>query len=140
MTQRFELSTLLKLEAALAGAKDGRLVGMIEEPLSDLEWDALERVPESREELRDLLSAASRWATNQTKPAIEHALRLADAGNFGAELHVALRAVGAACVGDVEDPHFPRNIAANCVRALMRLRVIEGGRIESTRTEAELGA
>ncbi|MDR3421975.1 MAG: hypothetical protein P4L80_12155 [Xanthobacteraceae bacterium] len=131
MAQAFKLSSLLELEAALACAEaagDQALVGVAEEPLSDLEWDALERVPESREEIRDLLfAAASRWSTNQTRPSINEALRLADAGDFGVNLAVALRDVGDACVADCEDSLFPRDIATNCRRALMRFCVIEGG-------------
>jgi hypothetical protein len=75
-------------------------------------------------EIRGLLFAARRWATNQTRQAIDDALRLADVGNFGVDLLVTLRAVGAACVGDSEDPIFPQRIAANCLRSLTTLRVV----------------
>jgi hypothetical protein len=145
MGHAFELSALLEMEAALTRAEaagDRVLVGAVEGPLSELELLALERVPcgerrEVRHEVRDLLFFARRRATNQTRPAINDAVRLANARNFGVDLLVALRGVGAACVGDVEDSLFPRCIAANCLRALMRLCVIDGGRLDSTRTEAE---
>jgi hypothetical protein len=132
VAQAFRLSTFLELEAELAravAAGDHARVVAVEEPLSEQELLALERAPcgerqETQREVRDRLFAASRRATNRTGPPIDVALCLADAENFGVDLLVALRDVGAACVGDDEEPIFPQQIAANCLRALTRLRVV----------------
>ena len=129
MPNAFRLSELLALETASERALasgDRALVDALQEPLADMDVAALERVPETRDEMRDLLELASKRSPAETADVASLCLRLGRAGESGVDMLIALRSAIALAEND-SDAIYVRQIATNALCAMTRLRLVEGG-------------